>query len=328
MKPGQNTQVISALQGMPRSGSADARPRSDRIFSLLRAIVARSRLNVGAGPAAEMGPAVVDGDPLSADMLWGGARQALSDFGNDTLDRSDLDTLYTSLDNEIRHGGETDLLARPWVVHHLDELHAIRSQFEFDKELRLAKAIADSPDRGRQIERLAERERFWGFGHQLQAATVGSKRVMVAGSGPLPTTAFSFAKFADVDVCVVERDQEAFEIGRKILESSSVADRFEYRYADVRNITEFSGFETVFLAVLVGVGHRTFHASERSETIKKLLSAMPSGSALVTRDPNRLAWLLYPPLNLSGFEEHYIDMFLPKMDPSHELQCSVARIWA
>ncbi|CAL9133572.1 unnamed protein product [Musa acuminata var. zebrina] len=129
-------------------------------------------------------------------------------------------------------------------------------------------------------------------------------RVAFVGSGPLPLTSVVLAKqhmpaaeFHNYDLDPTANDRAC----RLLRGDPDMAARMAFHTADVLSVThELRGFDVVFLAALVGIGH-----DEKVRVIEHLARHMAPGAILVVRSAHSARAFLYPvvePADLRGFE--------------------------
>jgi nicotianamine synthase len=149
----------------------------------------------------------------------------------------------------------------------------------------------------------------------LHAALSGRRHVLIAGSGPLPLTALGIASEPGVLVTVVERDAEAFELGRRVIEHSGYGDTIAGIEADLVHLEHLDTYDAIVGTVLLGVGGRNGRRNRKSEVVEHLLARMRSDASLILRDPHGLGRLLYPPLILTASNDIEVTRHVPETGP-------------
>lgn len=229
-----------------------------------------------------------------------------------------IEPLYRELESAIQRA-TPDLIARlssdPFVLRAEPGLHRLRSAYEYDKEVMRARSVLDGRGGSEELRRLLAEEFYWALGPELRAALSGRRRVLVAGSGPLPLTALAIASELGAQVTVVDCDAEAFELGRRVIERAGYGDRISGIEADLAQVERFAQYDAIVGAVLLGVDGRNGALNLKSEIAERVLARLHPDASLIFRDPHGLGRLLYPPLNLAASDDIEVARHVPGGDP-------------
>lgn len=137
-----------------------------------------------------------------------------------------------------------------------------------------------------------------GASAAVTVAPAGRVHVVVAGSGPLPLTALSWAaRHDDVQVHCVDRDPAALAAGERLARSQGLGPgRIGFEHADVARAQCLAGADVVHVAALVGDG-----TAAKAHLLDDLASAMAPGALLAVRSvPTDGRQLLYPQVDLAA----------------------------
>jgi hypothetical protein len=209
-----------------------------------------------------------DHDTSSNGSLW--SKRSLSRLEADHS-VCNLESLFTLLDAWCQESDNPALHRVLRSTGLLTALHSVRSRYEFNKETKLAQRILANEAPGSSFVKLAEAESFWAASPNLIDALNGASTILVAGSGPLPLTAYCLAEKTGKTVTCVERDKEAFELGNALITETPLSGRISMIHDDVLELGCLDQFDAVFAAVLLGVGHDSGEGEQRGEMVASLL---------------------------------------------------------
>lgn len=134
----------------------------------------------------------------------------------------------------------------------------------------------------------------------LRRAHPRLRRVLFVGAGPLPLTAYIMAKHYKLDVTNLDIDGDATCCAAAWMERILGAGTLPCVHTDVLNHTDFSGYDAVVMAALVGLDIQT-----KQRVLAHMHSHMHADQTLLVRSANGLRGLLYPmvqPNELTGFD--------------------------
>ena len=229
-----------------------------------------------------------------------------------------MEPLYQELEYYIQ-AATPDLIGRvlsdPRVVGAEPGLHRLRATYEYGKEVAQARFMLDGPPGPARLGRFLDDGSHWALGSELRAALYSRRHVLVAGSGPLPLTAFCIASELGVQVTIVECDAEAFELGRRVIEHLGYGGTIAAIEADLVDLKHLDRFEAIVGAVLLGVDGRDGRPNRKSEIVGHVLARMGPDASLILRDPHGLGRLLYPPLNLTASNHIEVTRHVPETGP-------------
>lgn len=253
--------------------------------------------------------------------LWGGTVGVEPSRVNGTSYWfDDIEPVYSELDEMIRYA-TADLHERVLGDERIRRLapaiHRVRAAYERDKEIIQARNLVRADDGAERLQRTIEEERYWALGDELLAALAGSRRILVAGSGPLPLTALCIGAQLDVHVACVERDLECHNLGRRLIAMSGRRDHFESINADILGITAFDEYDAIVGVVLLGVATEADETSSKATIARHIVTHMTPGSRMVLRDPHGLGRLLYPSVDLGDGGDVQVKHLVPRVGPDH-----------
>lgn len=252
--------------------------------------------------------------------LWGGTVGVEASKVNGTSYWfDDIEPVYGELDEIIRYAS-ADLHARVLGDERIRALapaiHRVRAAYERDKEIIQARSLARADDGTDRLKRTIEEERYWALGDELRAALGDTRRILVAGSGPLPLTALCIGAELDVQVTCVERDTECHALGQRLIAMSGRGEHFESINADILDMTAFDDYDAIVGVVLLGVATEVDEASSKATIAQHIVAHMPPGGRLVLRDPHGLGKLLYPSVDLGDSGDVHVNHLVPQVGPT------------
>jgi nicotianamine synthase len=118
--------------------------------------------------------------------------------------------------------------------------------------------------------------------------------VAFIGSGPLPLTSICMLdRYPNVRVCNIDRDAEALRASQELCSALGNARRMSFACEDIAlpstSGTDWSSFDVVFLAALVGMD-----TGSKLDILTALAGRMGPGSLVVARSAWGLRGVLYP----------------------------------
>ena len=176
----------------------------DRILALAT-VLADSAKNLDELRAAHpIDPATDTGAGDGDAPLWGGTVGAQeSKVNGASFWFNDIEPLYAELDQLIRYAPvalRKGIFSDAQVGALVADNHRIRAAYERDKELIQARNLVRADDGRTRLKKTIEHETYWALGEELRTALADSRRILVAGSGPLPITALCIGATLDVHV--------------------------------------------------------------------------------------------------------------------------------
>lgn len=272
----------------------------------------RAEHPVGLSPCPDAG----DGAPLWAGTV--GAEPSRINGSPYWFD--DIEPTYGELDQLIRYASpelHERVLADERIRALVPAIHRLRAAYERDKELLQARSLVRAREGRERLLRTIQDERYWALGPELREALAASRRILVAGSGPLPITALCIGATLDVHVTCVERDVECHRLGRRLIAMSGRAEHFDCINADILHMTAFDGYDAIVGVVLLGVATDAGEGSSKATIARHIATHMSSGARMVLRDPHGLGRLLYPSLDLGDDGDIRVRRIVPEVGPDH-----------
>jgi len=143
-----------------------------------------------------------------------------------------------------------------------------------------------------QLARL-ELHALAGAGHRPQ----DTRRVCFIGGGPLPLSAMLLCSRLTAHITVVDRDIEAVELSRRLVDRLLPAQRISVVQADAASASDMAravaGCDVVVVAALVG----TTQAQKRA-ALQAIGTSVEPGTYVVVRSADGLRSLLYPVVDI------------------------------
>ena len=288
---------------------------AERILALCRALEA-----CAAGMDELRNEHPVHAQPCVADdaPLWGGSVGSKVNGAAYWFD--DIEPVYGELDELIRFA-PADLHARVLSDARIRALapaiHRVRAAYERDKELLQARFLVEADDGPQRLGRIIAEESYWALGDELREALGTSRRILVAGSGPLPITALCIGATLDVHVTCVERDPACHALGERLIAMSGREEHFETVESDILALTSFADYDAIVGVVLLGVGTEGDEASSKARIARHIIAHMTPGTRMVLRNPHGLGRLLYPSLDLGEEPDVDVRRLVPQVGPDH-----------
>lgn len=290
----------------------------DRIIELCAAL-GSCAANMDALRAAHpVGSLQATGD---AATLWGGTVGAgPSKINGTSYWFDDIEPIYGELDEIIRYAAadvHRHALSDARIRALVPAIHRVRAAYERDRELIQARALVQADDGPARLARTIEEESYWALGDELRGALGGSRRILVAGSGPLPLTALCIGATLDVHVTCVERDTECHLLGQRLIAMSGRGEHFESVNADILEMTAFEDYDAIVGVVLLGVGTEGDDGSNKATIARHIVDYMSPRGRLVLRNPHGLGRLLYPSVDLGDGGDVRVTHLVPEVGPDH-----------
>ena len=139
-----------------------------------------------------------------------------------------------------------------------------------------------------QLARL-ELHALAAVGHRPEA----TRRVCFVGGGPLPLSALLLSRTLAVEVTVVDRDTDAVELSRRLLDRLAPAQRISVVAADAESTADITrvvaGCDVVVVAALVGMT-----GMQKRAALRAVGASVEPGTYVVVRTAEGLRSLLYP----------------------------------
>ena len=191
-----------------------------------------------------------------------------------------------------------------WILQHPDfgpireRPHAVRAEYEYDRERDLARALVAAGD-----ESPLARFRSAGWYEEAHAfelaalAPYAPERVLVVGAGPYPTTAISFMRaHPHAHVACVELRAEAYTLATQVARISD-CEELEVIHADALKLRDFSDYDCVIVGTVVGVSEL-----EKRRVVSHFLDHVPPSTLLVLRTAIGPGRIVYPSVDFRQLE--------------------------
>lgn len=209
-----------------------------------------------------------------------------------------FERLYASLEDHAALTAPSlceAVLSNPAIKLRLPALYALRASYEADLEWDRARRTiedAQAPDLIRRQVDHKLRSLPASFYEVLESKT----RILMAGSGPLPTTAMALVEVFGRPVVCLDRDARANRVGAAYVRAGGYGDKIDFVTAELGAFDRLAGFDALVGAFLLGVGTELQPVSAKTQVMRSLMSRVDTGAAVVLRTPQGLGALIYPPL--------------------------------
>lgn len=196
----------------------------------------------------------------------------------------------TSSDDSAR------ILADDDVGRIAEDLRKLASRGESGLELYWVRGALESSDPERFIKKFpyyANYEKMTELEMEtmrLDASGDGYKALFV-GSGPLPLSSIMMARACEVSIDNLDMDPEACTISQEFIArlGSGLSEKITVINADILNMRDFSKYDMIFIAALVGENER-----EKAMIIDHIVSNARKDCHIAMRSVSGLGKLLYP----------------------------------
>ena len=167
------------------------------------------------------------------------------------------------------------------VLSHLREL---RSCFEYLQELEQVRRCVETP-RPLHAVQSALRASYAGSALfddflQLKLSKVG-RNCLVAGSGPMPSTALLLNDIAELQIACLDIQQESCIASEQLLGAIEYPVRVRQVVADAAEWTGYEEYDVVLINGLVGVGSTSELSLEKAAIVERVAERMKAGSLLL-----------------------------------------------
>jgi Nicotianamine synthase protein len=188
-----------------------------------------------------------------------------------------------------------------WILEHprfrpiQGRLHAIRAEYEYDRERELARALIAAGD---ESPLAGFRSAAWyEEAHDFELAALAPyapRRLLVVGAGPFPTTAISFMQaHPGASVSCIELRAEAYTLATQVARISKCED-LRVIHADALTVEDFSAYDCVIVGTVVGVSEE-----EKRRVVEHFLTHVPTSTLLVIRTAIGPGRIVYPSVDLA-----------------------------
>lgn len=118
-------------------------------------------------------------------------------------------------------------------------------------------------------------------------------KILFIGGGPLPMTAIFLAVDHDQKVTILEKEEEAYEISKKLVKSLGLGDKIKILHEDASEFKQYGKYNCFFVAALAGL-----EKNIKQTIIKEIQKQAPKNSHVLARSSWGSRELLYKPLQL------------------------------
>lgn len=184
--------------------------------------------------------------------------------------------------------------------NHLHNLQKICGQAEYELEKYWAKRIINNQKAFNEFPYIDNYQKLtkmeW---HSLLGCSMHTKHnVLFVGGGPLPLTAIVLAQRYDLSVTVIEKEQEAVDLSRNLIQKLALKHKVTIIHQDALRFRCYSDFNVIFVAALAGVD-----SSIKKEILDHIKTCSKKGTHLIARSSWGSRGLLYRPLDTKLFCE-------------------------
>lgn len=206
----------------------------------------------------------------------------------------EVNTLFSALVSES---------INPETVHDLNEseiskLQRISAESEYLMEVHWVKRIIQSNDPKQELEN------FWYYKNYvdltkiewmgLESCCDTSKHddVLFMGSGPLPLTAIVLAKFYGCKISLLDVDEYALELSKKLIKALKLESKFQFIHSDATKFIAYERYEVIYVAALAGLDN-----DSKNLIVKNIRQFANAESHIIMRSSYANRTLLYRPLD-------------------------------
>lgn len=177
----------------------------------------------------------------------------------------------------------------------IQRLRRLCGEAEFKLEKRWAGKVVESKYPRQKIREFPYYSNYMGLADFEYSTLVGccnrlEKKAVFVGGGPLPMTAITFARHYDFDVTVIDRDRDAVDRSRKLLESLSMD--VDVLRASAETFDGYDDYDTVHVASMVGQDEE-----EEMEVFQNIKYQLDDHTHVMARTVHGTRRLLYRPVS-------------------------------
>jgi nicotianamine synthase len=209
--------------------------------------------------------------------------------------RRELEAAFRELEDLCTRAPQ-DLLEAVLCDERIRELRPrvcrLRAAYEYDREKHWADRISRHPEPAlalaaypnyRGHEAIVDYELGQIAGRQERPL-----QVLFVGGGPLPLTPICLARHGGLDVTSLDREREACEISRALIDRLPLGGRLRVLHCDAMDVTGIDGYDVVWLAMLTGDDK-----AAKLKIARHMLAMMSEGQRLVLRSASGYQQLFY-----------------------------------
>lgn len=186
----------------------------------------------------------------------------------------------------------------------LGELYQLCAQGEYEMEHYWGERIRTAPNPMAELRSFPYWQNYLKLArlevNALRQACPDMKKILFVGAGPLPLTAFIMAKHYGLDVTNLDIDGDATCCASAWMERILGVNNLPCHHIDVMNYTDFSQYDVIVLAALVGLDSET-----KTRVLGHIHKHFNDNQTLLVRSVHGMRRLLYPEImgqELAGFE--------------------------
>jgi|SRR5579872_196485 len=120
-------------------------------------------------------------------------------------------------------------------------------------------------------------------------------KILFIGGGPLPMTAIFLAVDHNQKVAILEKEEEAYEISKKLVRSLGLANKIKILNEDASEFRQYGKYNCFFVAALAGLEREVKHT-----IISEIQKQAPKNSHILARSSWGSRELLYKPLQIKN----------------------------
>jgi len=177
----------------------------------------------------------------------------------------------------------------------ISELRALCGKAEFELEKHWAEKIMNSESPEEKIREFPYYSNYVKLADFEYSTLVGccndlKKEAVFVGGGPLPMTAIMFATHYGFDVTIIDRDEEAVERSKELIESLNMD--AEVIQSSAEKFDDYKDYDTVHVASMVGENEE-----EELEVFQNIRSQLDKHTHIIGRTVHGNRRLLYRPVS-------------------------------
>jgi nicotianamine synthase len=190
------------------------------------------------------------------------------------------------------------------TIEETKELRQLASNAEYEMELHWADKVINS------LNPEAEIQKFWYYQNYIDLTKIEwlalesccktelHNKVIFVGSGPLPMTAIILARDYNVQVTLIDIDEKAIEVSKKLVNSLNLSNLISVEISAGESYKNYKSFEVVYLAALAGIDE-TF----KQKILENISEQVTAHTHLVLRSAHSNRTLLYSPINIENISD-------------------------
>ncbi len=182
----------------------------------------------------------------------------------------------------------------------LTKLQKICCDAEYQLEKHWAEKLLGSANAAKALKKFPYNENYKKLTQLEWLSLLGctkhiEHKILFIGGGPLPMTAIFLAVDHNQKVTILEKEEEAYEISKKLVGSLGLGSKIKIINEDASEFKKYGKYNCFFVAALAGL-----EKSVKQTIIKEIQTQAPKNSHILARSSWGSRELLYKPLQLKN----------------------------